>query len=394
MLIGKISGIFLPIWSGVFSLLLVLAVRNPVEYKSPPLRRRANKYKLPEHKPLTALQIDQNVLDQAYAWIVALRGDKVSEQNLEEFSGWLAEDSSHQLAWDEALDLLERMGVARHLPLEELLADNPVAPNNNTEIDADPQLAAGFSLLEKVQALLKPIALASLLAVVGLVAVVTLQPQGEIYTAGTGQYLAVTLDDGSVVELNTNSEISVSMTEERREVELHRGEVFFTVAKDSDRPFIVDISGATVRAVGTAFNIYRVTDQSAIVSVSEGIVRVEEADGSSVTSAQSKLLTVDEALEIDALRGLSESSVETSQATAWRQGQLLFDNTPIGQAVEMLNRYLHHKIIIADDVPKNIKVSGTFSSREKRATLTAVAQALGMELTSQDNKWLLSQPKP
>jgi len=343
---------------------------------------------------LTALKIDQNVLDQAYAWIVALRGEQVGEKDLEEFSGWLTEDKSHQLAWDEALELWETMGAVSHLPVDELLAENSVESTVSTEILADTQPAAGFGLLEKLQTLWKPMALAFSLALVGFLAVFNLQSEGEIFAAGTGQYLAVTLADGSVVELNTNSEISVSLTENVREIELHKGEVFFTVARDKDRPFVVDVAGATVRAVGTAFNIYRVTDQSAIVSVSEGIVRVEEAGGSSVTSAQSKLLTVDEAVEIDAVRGLSESNIRNSQTTAWRQGQLLFENTSVGDAVEMLNRYLHKKVIVADDVSRSIKISGTFSSRQKKETLAAVAQALGLELTSRGNKWLLSQPKP
>ncbi len=343
---------------------------------------------------MTALKIDQNVLDQAYAWIVALRGEQVGEKDLEEFSGWLTEDKSHQLAWDEALELWETMGAVSHLPVDELLAENSVESTVSTEILADTQPAAGFGLLEKLQTLWKPMALAFSLALVGFLAVFNLQSEGEIFAAGTGQYLAVTLADGSVVELNTNSEISVSLTENVREIELHKGEVFFTVARDKDRPFVVDVAGATVRAVGTAFNIYRVTDQSAIVSVSEGIVRVEEAGGSSVTSAQSKLLTVDEAVEIDAVRGLSESNIRNSQTTAWRQGQLLFENTSVGDAVEMLNRYLHKKVIVADDVSRSIKISGTFSSRQKKETLAAVAQALGLELNSRGNKWLLSQPKP
>jgi len=121
---------------------------------------------------------------------------------------------------------------------------------------------------------------------------------------------------------------------------------------------------------------------------------VEEAGGSSVASAQSRLLTADEALEIDSVRGLSEANIQNVQATAWRQGQLLFENTSIGDAVEMLNRYLHKKVIVADDVSQSIKISGTFSSRQKKETLAAVAQALGLELTLRDNKWLLSQPNP
>lgn len=343
---------------------------------------------------MNATQIDQNILDQAYAWVVALRGGNVSEKSLEDFSVWITSDESHQSAWDQALDLWETMGAVSHLPVDELLADDQVIPAQSSKAPADSQSSEGIGLLEKLQSLWKPMALAFSLAVVGFIAVFNFQPQGEIYAAGTGQYLAVTLADGTVVELNTNSEISVSLNEDFREIELIKGEVFFTVAKDKDRPFIVDVSGATVRAVGTAFNIYRVTDQSAIVSVTEGIVRVEEAGGSSVTAAQSQLLTVDEALTIDAVRGLSEAKTKNQQVTAWRQGQLLFDNTSIGDAVDMLNRYLHKKVVVADDVSQSIKLSGTFSSRQKRETLAAVAQALGLELTPRDDKWLLSQPNP
>ena len=344
---------------------------------------------------MSTAQIDQNVLDQADAWVAALRGENVSDKSLESFSIWLTADQSHQVAWDQSLELWETLGAISCLPVDELLTDELQTKESNKPVSpADDQPSLGSGLLEKWQSLWKPVVLAFSLATIGFIAVFNIQPQGEIYTAGTGQYLAVTLADGSVVELNTNSEISVSLTEDSRDIELLKGEVFFTVASDKNRPFIVDVGGATVRAVGTAFNIYRVTDQSAVVSVTEGIVRVEEAGGSSVSSAQSQLLTVDQALKIDSVRGLTQSDIENVQATAWRQGQLLFDNTSIGDAVEMLNRYLHKQVIVADDVSKNIKISGTFSSRQKKETLGAVANVLGLELTLDGNKWLLSQPNP
>ena len=335
-------------------------------------------------------QIDQNVLDQADAWVVALRGENISDKSLEDFSVWLSADNSHQIAWDQALELWETLGAVSYLPVDELLTNE----SDRLESPADNQPSFGSGLLEKWQDFWKPMVLAFSLATIGFIAVFNFQPQGEIYAAGTGQYLAVTLADGSVVELNTNSAISVSLSEDFRGIELLKGEVFFTVASDKDRPFVVDVGGATVRAVGTAFNIYRVTEQSAIVSVAEGIVRVEEAGGSSVSSAQSQLLIVDQALTIDSIRGLTPSDNQNAQATAWRQGQLLFDNTSVADAVEMLNRYLHKQVIVADDVSKSIKISGTFSSRQKRETLGAVANALGLELTLNDDKWLLSQPNP
>ena len=341
-------------------------------------------------KPLSTTQLDQKIIDQAYAWVVALRGEKVNDKSLEDFSDWLTAADCHQQAWDQALDVWGTLGALSHLPLDELLVDDldvPITP-------ADRQFSLGSSLLERLGTIWKPMVLAFSLVAVGFIAVFNFQPQGQIYTADIGQYLAVTLADDSVVELNTDSAISVSLTESSRDIKLLKGEVFFTVAEDKDKPFIVSVAGATVRAVGTAFNIHRITDQSAIVSVSEGIVRVEETAGSSVVAAQSKLLTADEALKIDSVRGLSESNVNNPQVTAWRQGLLLFDNTSIGDAVEMLNRYQQKKIIVADGVAKNIMISGTFSSRQNKETLAAVAQAFSLELTPQGNKWLLSQTNP
>ena len=136
------------------------------------------------------------------------------------------------------------------------------------------------------------------------------QPQGQLYSAKPVSTWRTA--DGSVVELNTDTEITVSLNDSSRD-QSALGEAFFTVASDSERPFTVFVAGATVRAVGTAFNIFRSSEQSAIVSVTEGIVRVEEAGGSSVSTAQSQLLTVDEAIVIDSVRGLSQSDAQNDE---------------------------------------------------------------------------------
>ena len=335
---------------------------------------------------MSATRIDQSVLDQAYAWVVALRRENVEEKNFEDFSDWLMADECHQTAWEQALDFWQTLGATSQLPVDELLIKT--SQQQTMAIDEQP------SLVQRWGGLWRPVALAFSLAVIGFIALFNFQPHGHAYKAETGQYLAVTLDDGSVVELNTNTEVEVLFSDSARNVNLLRGEAFFTVASDSQRPFTVSVGGGKVRAVGTAFNIYRSSEQIAIVSVTEGIVRVEEAGGTSVSTARSQLLTIDEAIVIDRVRGLSRSDVHNEQVTAWRRGQLLFDNTTISEAVEMLNRYLRKKVILADDVSKNTRISGTFSSRQKRETLTGVAQALGLELTDEENHWLLSQPNP
>ena len=340
------------------------------------------------------------IVNQADAWIVALRRENVQPADLDKFAAWLSIDILHQQTWDNALTVWQTLGAISHMPLDALLAADPVDAVRETHQPTSHQASklncflANFSL-DRLRQRWMPVAMAcSLLLASALVALFNAPPQSDFYSVGVGEYAEVVLADGSVVELNTDSAIEVTLTDHSREIELLKGEAFFAVAPDKSRPFIVDVAGATVRAVGTAFNIYKVSGESAVVAVTEGIVRIEEADGSSVSAAQSRLVTADSALNIDLLRGLSDADVDNTQATAWRHGQLLFDSTPLAEAVAMLNRYLVQKVVVADTVPSSMRLSGTFSSRQKKETLLAVAQALSLELTRHGDKWMLSQNTP
>ena len=89
----------------------------------------------------------------------------------------------------------------------------------------------------------------------------------------------------AVVELNTNSAISVSLNKDFREIELLKARCSFTVAKDKDRPFIVDVAVQLFEQWEQRSIFIGSLIRSSIVSVTEGIVRVEEAGGSSVHCA-------------------------------------------------------------------------------------------------------------
>ena len=124
-------------------------------------------------------------------------------------------------------------------------------------------------------------------------------------------------------------------------------------------------------------------------------MRVAEKSDSAAMAVKSKFLTVDETIEIDSVTGLAEPQLEATAAlTSWRHGQLLFDNTSLAQAVTMLNRYLEKKVVIGDAVANNIKISGTFSSRQNKETLVAVVQALQLEIKSDTDKWVLFKSIP
>lgn len=327
--------------------------------------------------------------DQALAWVARLRSDKVCEADMSAFADWLTQSDSHQAAWEQALDIWETAGVVSHMPVDHLINAADTQYQKRWTLNVNRIMGKWFGGLWRL--------LATVSASVAIVAIVfvTLQDSSQTYYSDLGEYQQITLQDGSLIELNTDSAISVSLSDSRREIELIKGEAFFTVASDKRRPFVVTLGGASVQALGTAFNIYRHSDKRALVTVTEGVVRVAEVNGSAVAAADTKMLLANQAVAFDETTGFAEvPDSNIPQVIAWRDGQIMFDRASVTEAVTILNRYLEHKIVLADNTASNHRISGIFSSREKAETLRAVAQAFDLELSRPSDNWLLSPPNP
>lgn len=186
------------------------------------------------------------------------------------------------------------------------------------------------------------------------------------------------LPDGSVAQLNTNSAIDTAFTATERRVRVVRGQVFFTVAKDPARPFIVTAGGVAVRAVGTAFDV-RQRDSTVEVLVTAGRVRVDDASlkrsllpSSSAPAANEPPLLVAGERAIVPLPSRS-SAINAARATvekvppaaaqrslAWQENRLEFDSVPLAEIVEEFNRFNRHRLIIGDAVLAARRFTGTF----------------------------------
>jgi len=187
-----------------------------------------------------------------------------------------------------------------------------------------------------------------------------------------GEQRKLELSDGSVVQLNTDTAVSVNYSVGERRVNLSRGEAHFAVAKNPDRPFIVAVGGVTVRAVGTAFDV-RLRPDSVEVLVTEGKVRVDDAQrGGSLLPASSgtetPLLVAGQRATISIGSAVASSAaavsaplpVEISQELSWQQGRLQFGPTPLSEVVAEFNRYNRHQLIIADPAIGSFRIGGTF----------------------------------
>jgi transmembrane sensor len=213
-----------------------------------------------------------------------------------------------------------------------------------------------------------------------------LWPQTSVYRTPVGGLETVPLPDGSIVTLNTESAIRVAETSQERRVTLERGEVFFEVAKDPKRPFVVEAGNKRVIAVGTQFSVWReANDNNIQVVVTEGTVRLEgpapllTGHGTHPTvsgnaaprpgrSGEALLPAGTVAHAGDAgVLVQQASAIDTEQTLSWRHGILVFQDTALGSAVAQFNRYNVRQVLIDDPEVAALKVAGNFRATNVEA---------------------------
>jgi transmembrane sensor len=217
-----------------------------------------------------------------------------------------------------------------------------------------------------------------------------------------GELRSIGLSDGSIVTLNTQSEIAIRYSKLVRSVELVRGEALFQVAKNAKRPFRVGIGQSVVQAVGTAFNIYR-RPEGSIVTVIEGRVAilghnqlVRGSQSSAGTSLQRTAgdieLSAGEQLTLaprERVRRLAPSDIQ--QVTTWAQRRLVFKETTVKDVVAEFNRYNRTQIVIDDQALSRRIVTGTFESGDPESFVEfLVQQSNAMVRERSEGTWYLS----
>jgi transmembrane sensor len=202
------------------------------------------------------------------------------------------------------------------------------------------------------------------------------------------------LPDQSVVKLNDGAVHEVLFTDTERRIRLTSGEAFFKVTKDARRPFVVEAGGATVRALGTAFNV-RVAGGELDVLVAEG--RVEVAPPQATRREQSVALAPDptvlgasQRVSLSLAAPLARGQIATltrreiQQTLAWQHGLMTFQDQPLAAIVEELNRLNQRQIALMDDSIAAVKFSGTFRSDNLDGFVRLLETSFGADVTSRD----------
>ncbi len=239
------------------------------------------------------------------------------------------------------------------------------------------------------------------------------------YASLLGEIRDIPLPDGSHVTLNTDSAITVEFAKGRRLVRLLRGEAYFQVAKNPDRPFIVMGPMAQVRTVGTSYTVRLVEPGTMKVQVTSGRVALESPPAKLTQSLQSAGLwpvtsnTSHDAVFVDpnqeALIRLTQSSGLASdlgggeidisvravaadtlaRGLMWRDGRLSFEGSTLAQACAEFARYSPRRITIADNSLAHMHISGLFHANDPDGFARAVALSLRASVKSDDRSIIL-----
>jgi transmembrane sensor len=199
------------------------------------------------------------------------------------------------------------------------------------------------------------------------------------YTTKIGEQRTIELPDGSLVQLNTRSKLTVKLSREERDVRLLEGEAMFRVSHDPARPFRVLSGDLLVQAVGTQFNV-DLRNDVATVSVIEGRVGVARINGvtigapilqlalttlseGSIPTLRLALLSAGEEAHVTHAGGFTHGVSDIAATTAWRQRRLIFHDNSLAQIADEFNRYNRNtRILIRGAELRARRYGGTFDA--------------------------------
>ena len=205
--------------------------------------------------------------------------------------------------------------------------------------------------------------------------------QPRTYHTAVGEMRRVTLRDGSVLELNTDTVLRVAYTSEGRDVWLQRGEGNFIVAKDKLHPFTVHVGDATFTAVGTVFSVRADHKAPVRLTVSEGVVSLKPGPAARpcyVAALQEAALKPRQAQPQIA----SLSFIDVNRRLAWTDGRIALAGETLGQAAEEFNRYNDRKLVVAPEAA-SARVGGVFRTSEVETFARTAAASLGLAVRDQ-----------
>ncbi|HEY3658786.1 MAG TPA: FecR domain-containing protein [Steroidobacteraceae bacterium] len=335
------------------------------------------------------LRTQSEIDEEAAVWAWRMDSDTVSAADRQAYRSWLRRDARHRRASEElsrvwaALDGLAE--AKRHEKIATFTAAVSAARSRRVWWAA---------------------AAAVLVAAIAVSAWYRTGSEFQTLATAVGQQRNVTLADGSIVTLNTNTIVETNLRHRSREIYLRKGEAHFQVAHDRSRPFLVHAGDALVRAVGTQFEVRVRSDQHVDVVVNEGRVEVQSTPLDAERPGAGKRVRLAARSVVHALSAGQELSTtgndyavvpvsthRLSSVLAWREGAVVFEGEALADAIVEIGRYTDARIIISDPQVAALRVGGRFRTGDVQEFFDALQAALPVSIRRASNGLIYIDPR-
>jgi transmembrane sensor len=313
-------------------------------------------------------RVDERILQEAARWHARLAAEDCTDFERAAFQRWRASSPRHAQAYEAAEALsMQLADGARHDDELKSLADEAFAQSS-------PRPARRWTI---------PVALAASIVVafvgVRLAGYLTASAPPVPYASSEQSRRDVTLEDGSIVHLDVDSEISVRFSAGQRGIVLVNGRALFEVAHDARRPFVVAAGESRTTALGTRFQVQR-EGRQVLVTLTEGSIAV--ASDAEQSHWREKLIPGEQISLTSDGRVQSKRVIDPQAVTSWSRGRLVFRGTPLGEALQEVNRYGTRKVRLGDPELADLPVDGNFITGETDLIVSAFAAALPLRVAA------------
>lgn len=313
----------------------------------------------------------------AAEWFARMRGPD-AERLRAEFETWYRAHPAHAAAYDRMGLRWHQSGLVSHTPSGQARQGLPEAPHRRLPVRTLALVASIAAIMVVVTLLLS--ARRTLTAA---------DPGAQITSNHTlvetprGDIRRLTLADGSVVTLDSDSRIAVAFTPGERRLRLIAGRARFEVAHEADRRFIVAAGGGEVVATGTRFDVSLIGAQPSVRLI-EGSIEVRRPAASTMVAAQPSTVRLK-----PGQMALVDTPAPAQRAPAagerWVSGTLSFENATLESVLAEANRYTARQVRLGDSSLGTLRFTGGFRAGDPDQLAEALASGFGLRIDRRAN---------
>ena len=304
---------------------------------------------------------------EASGWIVRIKAHDATERDRIDFQAWLDADPDHPKAYAKLERTWGAVQSLQHLKGRAAANDTASRPRRSWTLPA------------------AAIAACALLAIGAGVwftrAPATFAPS-EHYATAPAEVRTIKLEDGSTIVLSGAGQVSVSITDTERRVELTAGYALFDVARDEARPFVVNTPEGDIRVLGTEFVVRIGADEVRTTVLRGSVSGAAERTGllSGLGPAQSVTAQANEEIVLRDQRAelVSIAAEAIPRRLAWRDNMLAFDGETLNEAIAQVSRQTGWRFELEDPALGEMRVGG-YVHADPEAFIELLTTSLDLE---------------